>query len=438
MTQQAQRDLLLDGRPGDLFAEQRQSIFQVRVVGRRREFQVDCLAVVARDEQQVPPYGGAALRLPPRQGDQHLLADGPQSVRHLRRPLPPRSEIREERVDRGLVLQGQVRLQAPRARPRPLHEVHQDDHREAAHGHAVPEQLAPRPLEVLGEDPVELERHPQPEGETHRNALAMIEAIVHEQLDPEHEEERDQYDVVGAHHRAGNGDEDGDELRQERQDDEYDSDAHPDDAGGHPSEVGHGDAVGIGGVRYGAHQSGQEVAEAVGGEGALNGLEVDGARLAPRDPLYRDAVSDRVQGAHEGHEDEGRQERPEIGAEAEVDAGPCARRQPDPGGGQDPLDIVDPEEQAADQAACHQSGRRGPQPLGRGATERDGDHHRQGHPGRHRRGRRRGLRGYIGQLAHDDRSDGHRNQHHHGRRHGGREDLPEQGELRGKNELTQR
>ncbi len=87
------------------------------------------------------------------------------------------------------------------------------------------------------------------------------------------------------------------------------------------------------------------------------------------------------------HEDEGRQERPEIGTEAEIDAGPCARRQPDPGGGQDPLDIVDPEEQAADQAACHQPGRGGPQPLGRGATERDGDHHRQGHPGRHRRGR---------------------------------------------------
>ena len=109
----------------------------------------------------------------------------------------------------------------------------------------------------------------------------MVESVVHEHPDAEDEEGRHQHHVVSGDHRTGNGDDDGHELRQERQHDENDPDAHADDAGRHPGEIGDRDAGRLGRVRNGARQAGQQVAEAVGGERTLDRLEVDGARPAP-------------------------------------------------------------------------------------------------------------------------------------------------------------
>ena len=68
VAQQPQRDLLLDRGATDLFAEQRQLILQIGVVGRRRELEVDCVAVIARDKQEMPPRWRACRRRPAASG----------------------------------------------------------------------------------------------------------------------------------------------------------------------------------------------------------------------------------------------------------------------------------------------------------------------------------------------------------------------------------
>ena len=186
----------------------------------------------------------------PGQGDQHLFADAPDPVCHLRGTLPACGEVRQEVVYLREILECQFCLQAPGPRPCQLHELHQDDHRQAADRHPVPEQLAPRALEVLREYPVHLKGEPQPESEAHGEALAIVETVVNKDPDAEDEEKRHQYDEVRCDYRTGNRDDDGDKLREKRQPGVHHPGTHADDTRRHPSEVGDRDTARVSRVRH--------------------------------------------------------------------------------------------------------------------------------------------------------------------------------------------
>ena len=74
-------------------------------------------------------------------------------------------------------------------------------------------------------------------------------------------------------------------------------------------------------------------------DGALNGAEVDGARLAPGRALDGDGVAEGIHRADKGDDDESREQRPEYAAEAQVETRVSAEvGQSDPGSVRDPLD----------------------------------------------------------------------------------------------------
>ena len=89
---------------------------------------------------------------------------------------------------------------------------------------------------------------------------------------------------------------------------------------------------------------GQQVAQAIGSDGALYGAEIRGAGPAPRNFLNGDCIADGFNGAYQGYEYEGRKERPECGAELKIETRPTARiGKSDPGGIQHSIDIIDAE-----------------------------------------------------------------------------------------------
>ena len=88
-------------------------------------------------------------------------------------------------------------------------------------------------------------------------------------------------------------------------------------------------------IGHRARQAGQQVAETVGIDGALDRTKVGRARLAPGYALDGDTVAQRVHRADQGHHYERRQQRPEFRAEAEVKPQVGLARQTHPGRFQD-------------------------------------------------------------------------------------------------------
>ena len=214
-----------------------------------------------------------------------------------------------------------------------------------------------------------------------------------------------------------------------------DADAHH--AGRHPRQLGNGDAHRVRAVGHRPGEAGEEVAETVGEQGALHRAEIDGARPAPGDPLDGDGVAEGVHRAHQRHEHERRQERPEGRTEVEIEPDVRDGRQTDPRGVADARGVVDAEDEAADGAPDDQADHRGPQAPCAAEAQSGRDHDGQGHArGDGRRRRRRSL-GHVGQLAQEGRGHAHRNQHQDGAGHGRGEHLAEQRQLGGQGELKQ-
>ena len=152
--------------------------------------------------------------------------------------------------------------------------------------------------------------------------------------------------------------------------------------------------------------------------------------------LNADGIADRLEGADQGHENKGRQERPEDRAEAQVEARPGAGGKPDPRGIGDPRRIVEAEI-TGDAAGDRDTDHRRPQAQRSGRLQGDPHHQENGDQGAQRGGG--GGRAFrdIAQHLEDDRHDRDGNQHDHGAGDGRGENSPEQGEARGKRELEQ-
>ena len=251
-----------------------------------------------------------------------LFTDRPEPVGHLCAIAPARGELGQEGVNLRIGIHVQDGLETVATRPGQVHKEGQAYHREAADGHPVAEQFAPRSLKIFRENPVKLKRNSNPEREAHDDALAIVETILKKDTHPHNEEDRHQHDEIGRHHLIRYGHHNGHAFRQKGQHDEEDAHPHAHRTGRHPGHFGDGDPHRIGRVGHRPGKAGEQIAQAVGGERALNRAEVDGARPTPRGALDRNAVADRVERANERHHHKGRQQRPEGRAEAEVEAGP--------------------------------------------------------------------------------------------------------------------
>ena len=212
---------------------------------------------------------------------------------------------------------------------------------DGAGGHAVAEEDAHESFaQQFGEDDAVLEPDTDPEGDAGDGGLAVVEAVLDDDPQTLDEKQGDEDAHVGGGHGRRDGDEEGRCLGEEGQDDKNDADHNADATGGDAGDLGEGDARGVGGVGQRAGEAGQEVAHAVGVEGALNDTVVGGSGTAAGNALDGDAVADGLDGADEGDDDEGGQEGPELHAGGEVEAGPGAEGHADPGGILDVLDVV--------------------------------------------------------------------------------------------------
>ena len=223
--------------------------------------------------------------------------------------------------------------------------------------------------------------------------------------------------------------------------DEHDADADADDAGGHPRQIGDRDAVHVGRVGHRAHQAGQQVAQAVGGQRALDRLEVDGARDVRQEMRWMAMQSPIVSIAPTSVS------RTKAGSRAQK-SGPKPRSMPGQASAGNPIqaasrdapDVVDAEHDAADRRCRRRHpDSRGPELPGARAADRD-----------RRESRPRVTAAVTGAAACaasagtsvslrrmiPERVTGISSSH--GARHGRREDAPEQRELGGEHELAQR
>ena len=257
------------------------------------------------------------------EGEECLLTDRAESSGHLFVPAPVGGEPGQEGVNLRIGIGAQGGLEALAARPYQVHKQGQENHGEAADGHSVPEQFAPRPLKIFREDPVKLKRAPDPEREAHDHALPIVKAVLKEDMHAHDEEDGHQHDEVGRYHLTRYGDHNSHTFRQEGQHDEDDTHTRANRASRHSGNFGDRDTRRIRRVGHRAGETGEQIAQAIGSERTLNRTEVDGTRPAPRGPLDRNAVANRIECANERHHHERRQEGPEGRTEAEVEAGPC-------------------------------------------------------------------------------------------------------------------
>ena len=187
----------------------------------------------------------------------------------------------QKRIDCGHRRDGKRGPQALRSRPGEIHEPRKKNDGDASDRHALTENLAPRPFLESRIDQVELEQYSHHNGESDDQALAVIESIGNHDSQSKNENERHDYGEVSPHDRSRYCDNHGDDFGQESQDSENSPDADADTAGGHPGDLHNGDAIAVSGVRYRPAQSGQEVADPIGIDCALDRAEVGRSRLAP-------------------------------------------------------------------------------------------------------------------------------------------------------------
>ena len=185
------------------------------------------------------------------------------------------------------------------------------------------------------------------------------------------------------------------------------------------------------------HEARKQVPDSVRGHRPLHGPEVHRPGPAPRHPLDRDRVAEGLDGADQGHEHEGRKERPEHRPELEVEARPPDLGEADPRGRGDPVHVVDPVEGAEHRAGDDPDDRR-PESKGALRLEGDADDDEGGRESAHGRGLSIGPGRHIGQHAEDDGHHRHRDEHDDGPRHGRGEDPPQEGEPGGERELEER
>ena len=139
-------------------------------------------------------------------------------------------------------------------------------------------------------------------------------------LDKEHAENDD---VNRAHHRAGNGDQNGKELGKRGGYNGHQSQVYPDAPGGDTGEAdvnrGYGPRCRDG---EGSHQAGKEDTCPGHGQSPLHCAVVKGRRVPVGGPVNHRKVSHRLHEGGQVHEHEHRKQRPEICPKGQVQTRP--------------------------------------------------------------------------------------------------------------------
>ena len=437
MAQQSERHLPLHQHVIGPLRQQPEPILRVLLAGRGDELEDRAADVLARRQKQPPPLTLRATVLPIEQREQRLLAGRLETARHLLVPTSTGSELGDERSElrqRGRV---EIHREPAGARRRRFEKQDHQDGDQTADRDAVLQQAARESRELLGKYHAGVPADADPERHTSSYDVAMVDSSVHDLGHATYETQRQQHGDEGGRHRARDSQQQGECLGQERQAEHHCPGRDPDAAGADPGELHRRDTDRGRLGRHDPGDAGQQLGDPVGGYGTLHRPGIHGPWPAPRYALDANRSSDRLDGADEGHEQEGRKKPDERRAELGLDARPRDRRQTDPRGGRHAVQIVESEpggDRRAGDDPCH----RRPRTQPRRPLERDGADHEHGRGRGHRRARPRYSIRHFVQATEDDRQHGSGDQHLH-RAHDGRgHEPPKQREPRGNQDRQQR
>ena len=361
---------LLRGVP----AEHGHAVLDVAFAAGGQELHLDPARVGARGQAQAAWSGRSFAFAVLDEQQERLLGGVPQPEPGLRPEALAVREALQELLDLRQRPDLERGLHAHASRPGELHERRQRERGQPARRHPVVEHLLQERGQPFRRYRSTLKPGPDPEGHAHDGRLAIVHAVLHDDSGAEHEEHGDDHHGVGADHRIRNDEQQRRHLREKGQRTEDDPDAHAHTARRDPRDLDDGDAARIRRVGHRGEESGEEVAQAVGGHGPLDRPIVRGPWFPPGDALDGDRVPDGLDRAHESDEGVGRQNRPEGGAEVEAQARPAGRGHADPGGlckggG------IDQTEERRGRTSGRDADQRAPQPHRPGELEHDGQGH---------------------------------------------------------------
>ena len=274
---------MLRGRLRGAFAEQRDPVLEICVPGRGDEFENRLLPLLVGDEQQSPlgildtAFGPVVLE----EGQQGLLAGAVEALRHLLAPAAARRERTEEIPDLGKEGDPERHFESPAPGLRELDEQRQKKGGQPPRRHAVLQQPARDVGEELGKNHAVLKADPDPERHAGDHAVAIVETVLEQDPHAHHEENREEDADIRSGNRIRYRQDDRDQLGAEGEGDENRTGGDSNRARADAGQLGNRDACGVCGIRDRADAARQEIAHAVGGNGALNRAEVHGPRATP-------------------------------------------------------------------------------------------------------------------------------------------------------------
>ena len=120
-----------------------------------------------------------------------------------------------------------------------------------------------------------------PERHAHNRPFLVVDAVLNHDLHAKHEQHGEKHHDIGGGHRSGDGQEQRRDFGEESEHQKQGTDVDADHAGANAGQFRHRDAGGVRGIRDGAEEAGEQVAEAVRVDSSLHRPVIHGAGAAP-------------------------------------------------------------------------------------------------------------------------------------------------------------